>query len=169
MGDQGTASADVAYPYRGVDGNTCMFNSTGKGTSNVTVSSYQAVPSGDIDALYQAIQNGPLAIAIDAETLGPNLHRRRLRLDLVPQRRQRPGPRGDGGWLRRRQRPGLLARPQLVGRRVWQRRLHQDCGRGQHLRCRHGRGPAGRLSTPLAASRLTPCLWWDFSISHNNV
>jgi len=72
--DQGTASADVAYPYRGVDGNTCMFNSTGKGTSNVTVSSYQAVPSGDIDALYQAIQNGPLAIAIDAETLGLNFY-----------------------------------------------------------------------------------------------
>lgn len=54
-------SAD--YPYKAVKG-TCLYSAS-KGTGSIT--SYKDVPKGSVDALKNALQVGPVSVAVEAD------------------------------------------------------------------------------------------------------
>jgi cathepsin L len=74
--DNGGVDTESYYPYRGVDETQCSYSSSAVGA---TASGYVNVPSGDEQALMQAVATvGPVSVAIDAspysfqvESVGP--------------------------------------------------------------------------------------------------
>jgi hypothetical protein len=64
MIDNGGLTTETAYPYTAKDGASCL--ASGKPVAS-TISSFQDVTASSDDALYAALQTGPVSIAIEAD------------------------------------------------------------------------------------------------------
>jgi len=59
----GGIDTEASYPYTAEDGTSCNYNPANSGA---TLSSFKDLPSGDENALQQAVSQGPVSVAIDA-------------------------------------------------------------------------------------------------------